>query len=166
MHTHIVQKNKKRGFGLIEIIVGSSILGTVMISAVFAINVIRKIETNTANIVRANYLLLETVDIAKILRDNSWTTNIAPLTLNTPYYLVWDSGAWEATTDVSIIDGRFYRTISFDAVNRDAGSADIVTTGGLNDTGTRLITASVAWFNRSGTTTKTFKTYMMDLHAN
>lgn len=155
---------QKKGFGMVEILVGSAILLTVIIASVGVISQIRDLERRTTSVIRANYLLLEGIDVAKILRDNGWTSNVTTLSLDTPYYLVWSSSAWGATTVLSVIDGFFYRTISFSAVYRD-GSDNIATSGTL-DAGTLLITSSVSWWFDGATTTKTFQTYITDLYGN
>jgi len=149
---------------MVEIVVGSAIIASVLASAVFTVNKVSELNRRTTNVIRGNYLLLEGIDVVKIFRDTSWTTEIDTLTLNTPYYLVWDSNSWLATTTTSVIDGLFYRTISFDSVNRD-GNDDIATVGVL-DTGTLQLTSTVAWKYRGSTTTKTFETYITDLYAN
>lgn len=153
-----------RGVSIIEIVIGSGILATVLFAAAGAINQVRALERTTTHIIRANYLLLEGTDVIKIFRDTSWTSEIATLTQSIPYYLVWDSSSWISTTTVSIIDGLFYRTIQVDPVNRDGN--DNIAVAGTLDTGTLKVTASVSWLERSGTSTKEFETYITDLYAN
>ena len=159
-----IYKKRNKGFSVIEIIIGSAILATVLYSAASAINQIRKLERSTTHIIRSNYLLLESVDVAKIFRDTSWSAEIATLTQGISYYLIWDSSSWYATTTESVIDGLFYRTIQFDPVKRD-GNDNIATTGSV-DIGTLKITANVSWLEQSGTSTRSFETYITDLYAN
>jgi len=159
-------KKGNRGISLVEIVIGSAIMAIVLFSAASAINQIRILERSTTHIIRANYLLLEGVDVAKIFRDTSWTTEIVTLTQGVPYYLVWDSSSWKATTTESVIDGLFYRTIQLDQVKRDGD--DNISVGGVGsvDPGTLKITASVSWLERSATSTRSFETYVTDLFAN
>ena len=56
------------------------------------------------------------------------------------------------------------RDAQVNSVNRDIND-DISTTGTL-DPGTLKITSEVSWFDRGGTTTKVFETYITDLYAN
>ena len=158
------KQSKKNGYGLVEIVVGSAIIATVLASAVFAVTEIRRLDERTTFTIRANYLLLEAVDVIKIFRDNSWTTEVATLSLDTPYYLVWESSTWNATTSQNVIDGTFYRTVTLSAVNRD-GNDNIASVGTL-DTGTLKVTATAAWSFANSTTTKTFETYVTDLYGN
>jgi len=149
-----------RGVSVIEIVIGSAILASVLFSAATAINQIRKLERTTTHVIRVNYLLLEGIDVAKILRDISWSAGIATLTEGVPHYLIWNSSSWYATTTESVIDGLFYRTIQLDPINRD-GNDNIATIGAL-DTGTLKITSTVSWLETSGTSTRSFETYITD----
>ena len=65
---------------------------------------------------------------------------------------------------MSVIDGNFYRTISFSSVNRDVND-DIATIGAL-DSGTLKVTSSVSWSYKNSTSTKIFETYITDLYGN
>lgn len=160
-----MQKRKKKfGYGMVEIVVGSAIIASVLVATVTAVNEIRQLDVRTTKLIRANYLLLEGIDVVKILRDTSWSSEIATLSLGTPHYLTWDSVSWGASTSVSVIDGNFYRTISFSSVNRDVND-DIATIGAL-DAGTLKVTSSVSWSYRNSTSTKIFETYITDLYGN
>jgi hypothetical protein len=157
-------KNKKLGVSLVEIVIGSAVLTSVFFAAAGAVNQIRFLERETTHIIRANYLLLEGIDVVKIFRDTGWSSEIATLSLNTPYYLLWDSGAWTSTTTEIAIDGVFYRTVELDSVERD-GNDNIADSGTL-DPGTLELTSTVSWLGSSGTTTRSFETYITNLYAN
>ena len=154
----------KRGVSLIEIVIGASIMASVMYAAAGAINQVRNLERSTTHIIRANYLLLEGVDVVKIFRDTSWTSEISTLTTATPYYIVWGSSSWTATTTESVIDGLYYRTIQVDSVSRDVD--DNISAVGVLDPGTLKVISSVSWLDRSGTSTRMFETYITNLYAN
>lgn len=154
----------KRGVGLIEIVIGVAIFSTIIISVFQYIGRAKIVAGRTGDIIRSNYLLLEAVDVVKIFRDNGWSSNIVAMTTGTKYYLEWDGGNWKAITTVSIIDGKYYRSVQLDNILRD-GNDNISSTGVL-DPGTRKLTSIVTWLSRTGTTTKIFETYITDLYTN
>jgi hypothetical protein len=96
--------------------------------------------TNTERIQIA-LLLEEGSEIVGFLRDTSWTTYIAPLSLNTPYYLAWTGSAYQATTTSSVINSRFTRTATLSSVIRDAN--DNIAASGVADTKTKKVTLRV-----------------------
>ena len=94
------------------------------------------------------------------------TPNIAPLALDTDYWLNFSGGVWALTaTPRPFIDGRFDRRVRVSAVLRDA-SDDIVPTGGTTDINSKRITVSVAWLERGTTATSAVSTYIMNLFNN
>ena len=149
---------------MIEVAIGASLLSIAIFTAFSFFRVLIPLDARTESTIRSDYLLLEAVDVVKIFRDTSWTTHIASLTTGTPYYLIWDSGDWEATTTVSVIDGVYYRTVQLDPVLRDA--SDDISTSGTTDAGTLKLTAEVSWLTREGTTTRAVEAYVFDIYAN
>jgi hypothetical protein len=113
--------------------------------------------------VQAAYLAEEGVEVMRYLRDASWTQNIAPLSLNTPYGLAM-SNAW-VTNSTSTWIGGFNRIVTLASVERDAES-DIVASGGTIDPNIKLVSVSVSWPQHGATTTKTVATYLTNLHSN
>jgi hypothetical protein len=110
-------------------------------------------------------LLDEGAEALRLMRDDGWTTNIASLTVDTPYRLAWNN-AWTATTSTALIDNYFDRTFTLSSVSRDASSYDIVSSGGTADTNTKKATVSVSWNDGSGTTTKSVELYLYNRFAN
>jgi len=100
--------------------------------------------------------------VMRFLRDSSWSANIAPLSLDVDYGLVFDAGVWQVTADNIWVDNTFERTITLSTVYRDS-SGDIVSLGGTLDPDTLLLVSNVSWSNRGATTTKSISTYLTNL---
>ena len=115
--------------------------------------------------VQAAYLQEEGMDAVRILRDDSWTNNIASQTPGVAFYLTFDGTTWKSTTTNTFIDTVFMRTATLDSVYRN-GSQDIVSSGGNLDANTRKVTVSVSWADRGATTTQTLATYLTNLFNN
>jgi hypothetical protein len=151
----------KRGFGLIEIIVGGAVLATSLmgISAYYQQSL--RVSRSTAQLTQASFLLEEGLEAAKSFRDASWTNISTPAT-GSMYYLAFNGTNWATSTTNTYIDGFFERTVTFSDVYRD-GSDDIVSVGGTLDTGTRKVAVSVSWRDNAATTTRTISTYITNI---
>ncbi|HEY4506386.1 MAG TPA: hypothetical protein VJJ24_02995 [Candidatus Paceibacterota bacterium] len=139
---------RNMGFGLIEIIVGATIIS---VSFFVLLGVTRNalvLSRETSRSIRAAFLMEEGLEAVRILRDRSWATEIASLTVDTEYNLYFNGTTWVSTTTPEVIDGIFTRTFVVRNVNRDA-SDDIAETGTL-DPGTRKIEVDVAWTSARG----------------
>ena len=99
--------------------------------------------------------------MAKIFRDTSWTNISAPVT-GSSYYLTFNGTSWATSTTNTYIDGVFERKIVLSDVYRDAND-DIVSSGGVLDTGTRKATVTVSWYEKTATTTKSISTYLTNI---
>lgn len=155
-----------RGFGLIEVVVGVALISSAFVAlagiARFSLGVI-----DQANLkLRAAFLLSEGIEAVKIIRDESWAANIAPLANGTIYYLSYASGAWDiAISPPAKIDDLFERTVVFNEVRRDS-SDNIVLSGGSADPKTRRVTVTLAWSYLGRTYTESISTYITDLFDN
>ena len=158
-------KNKQNGFSLLEIVIGVGIIA-ISIFSLMAVSVLsfKVIEENTKNI-QAAFLLEEGVEALKVLRDSSWTNNIAPLSGGADYYLDFSNGSWQATSSNIYIDDVFERKFTLENVNRDTND-DIVSSGGTLDPDTKKLSLFVSWYGRNGTTTQSISTYITNLFGN
>ena len=150
-----------RGFGLTEIIIGSAILTTSLLSISLYYQQSIKVSRSTAQVAQASLLLEEGLEVAKFFRYTSWINVSAPAT-GTTYFISFNGTNWATSTTNVFIDGMFERTIRFDDVYRD-GNDDIVSLGGTLDTGTRKVTATVSWRDRTATTTRVIETYITNI---
>lgn len=106
----------------------------------------------------------EGMEVVRHLRDESWSLNIAPLSLATTYYLTNTSGQWSITTsDPGLLENKFKRTVVFYEVFRDAND-DITQTGGTSDPKTRKVVVSVSWDNDKKKVS--VSSYITDLFGN
>ena len=152
---------KSKGFGLIEIIIGSAILTISLIAISTYFQKSLQLSQDSGKTVQAGFLLEEGVEVVKFFRDTSWV-NISSLTAGSSYYLQFDGSKWATTSSNVFVDGIFERKFVIDNVSRDAND-DIVSSGGTNDSDTKTVTVSVSWFTRNSTTTKSISTYITNI---
>ncbi len=153
----------KKGFTLLEILVGVSIITSSFMGILTVFDRLTKASRQMVELNQANFLLEEGLEVARIWRDNSWT-NLSNWPDGTEYYLTWMGSGWATSTVNTFLDNKFERKVEVSAVSRD-GSDDIIPPGGgggTDDPGTKLVTMSVAWWNGVATTTKSASTYLTD----
>ncbi len=157
------------GFTLIEIVLASGILSTFMVSIALYYKKILDVSEDTTRHIQSGFLLEEGLEAVKLMRDLSWSTNIAPLSTTTTYYLYWTGTTWTSTTTSVVIENVFTRTFTLGDVYRDAFD-NIVATQALGTFGTssKKIIFNVVWQSKGGrvTKTKTAETYIMNLFSN
>ncbi len=158
-----IPSSTRRGFGMIEMIIGSAILSVSLLGISSFFEVTLKTNSATQISIKGDYLLEEGVEAVKLLRDAGYANNISALGTSTPHHLVWNGTSWATTTANVFIDGLFERSFTVTNVTRDVND-DIAT--GVNDPDTRLITVSVAWNAHGATTTRSIATYIMDIFNN
>jgi len=154
----------KSGLGLLEAVVGVSVMSFIVFSLMLVLQMSNKIITETSKSAQASFLLEEGMEAVKIIRDTSWQNNINPLSVNTDYYFNFDGTTWKSTTTNVYIDGFFERKFKLESVYRNVGD-DIAVSGTL-DSGSKKTTVSVSWRDRNGTTTKSLSSYITNLFNN
>ena len=152
----------KKGFTLLEILIGASIITASFLGVLTVFDRLTKASQQMMDLTQAYFLLEEGLEVARIWRDNSWI-NLGDWSNGAEYYLIWTNGQWATSTVNTFLDGKFERKIKLNSVQRDSSSDDIVISGGTDDPGTKLITATVAWRADNATTTKIISTYLTDL---
>ncbi|MEK7088992.1 MAG: hypothetical protein AAB913_02590 [Patescibacteria group bacterium] len=152
---------KTGGFMIIEVVIVASII---IVSILTAMSVTQKaiyVSRQALHTSQAAFLLEEGAETVRIIRDNAWS-NISALNVGTDYYSVF-SGSWTLSATPSTV-GIFTRTINIANVNRDASTEDI-TSSGVNDTGTKLITITVSWTEGGIVVNKTLSFYIMNIFS-
>lgn len=149
------------GLTLVEVLIAAAIILVAVMSLLGVHSFYLRSALENGAVVKAVHLAEEGIEAMRYLRDVSWSQNIAPLTNGVPYGLAFNT-AW-ATDSTSMVVGKFYRTVTFSSVERDAQS-DIVSSGGVVDPNTKLVTVSVSWLTQGATTTKTVMTYLTNIH--
>ncbi len=142
-------QKKCLGFSVTEIVIGAAIIAVVVTGVATAWQFYLKLAGQSTRMTQADLLIEEAGEALQYIRDKGWDANIAPLALNTSYYLVWDGSDYVLTTTPTIINNAYTRIISLRSVNRDASSN--ISSSGTNDPGTRLATISI--YPNSSTTT-------------
>ena len=137
------KKDLQNGLSVIEIIVGSAILLTVITSITTLLIFYVSLEYKTSLKTSAAILLEEGSEAVQIMRDSNWTENIASLSNNVDYFLYWNGIEYKATTTPSLINEKFYRTITLSNIER-AGDDSIVQNGfGTIDDKTKKVTIKI-----------------------
>lgn len=148
------------GFGLVEIVVITAVVTAAFASFLEAgILAARLMRTEKENL-EATLLAQESMEAARSLRDESWNNNIAALSNSVSYYPVLENSKWKlATVSPGPINNKYTRYVVFNDVYRDA--QDRITPSGTLDSGTKKLTARVAW----GSKQKELVTYLTDFQG-
>lgn len=156
----------RRGFGLIETVVGAAIVSVVLFGLAEVGQFTFRL-TDEANFkIRASYLAEEGLEAARTMRDGGWSENIAPRALDTDYFFNFAGGQWQmGLAPVPPVDNVFGRRIRFSAVYRGAED-DIVSSGGALDPNAKKVTVDAWWSNRGRAATTTISTYLTNLFNN
>jgi prepilin-type N-terminal cleavage/methylation domain-containing protein len=164
-------KNKKSvttGFGMIEVIVVVAIIAIAFTALFDVFSYYLRVQFANTRIVKASFLLEEGLEVVRLLRDTSWSSNIGNTTVGTNYYLYWTGSAWQSTTTLQTVDTLYARKIVFSNAYRD-GTDRLVHSGGTLDSNTRGYTVTVTWptnLTSSGTTSRQISSYITNMFTN
>ena len=159
-------KSVMKGFTLVEVVLVASIFSMFVVSLFGYYQKVLEVSKETTRYIHSGFLLEEGVEAMKLLRDESWSSRIAPLSTTTTYYLYWTGSMWSATTTLATIENTFTRTVTVTDVKRDA--SDNIATVGTYDGGTKKVRVSVSWIKKGKTipTTELIETYITNLFNN
>jgi Tfp pilus assembly protein PilV len=149
------------GFLMVEVVIVTSIIVVAVLAFMAVAQKSIYLSRQSLHTAQAVFLLEEGAEATRIVRDNDWST-ITGLTAGSTYSPTFSSNTWTLSPTQNMV-GIFTRTVSIANVSRDATSNDIVTSGGTNDTGTKLVTVTVSWPEGGTTITKTLSFYISDL---
>src|SRR3989344_5628647 len=148
-----MKKNSQNsGFMVVEILVAVSIIAVSVLATMAVAQKSVYVSRQALHSREAAFLLEEGAEAVRIARDNVWS-NISSLTIGTNYYPTFSGSTWTLSATASTV-GIFTRTVAFSNVNRDNSTKDIVSSGGTNDPGTKLVTVTVSWQEGGATVTK------------
>ena len=160
-----------RGFGLMEILVASAIISASLFALAGTAQLAFRVIAENSNRVQAEFLAEEGLEVVRILRDSSWSSNIPPLSSGISYYPVFSStsSTWMlASKDPGLIEGLFSRVAIFDDVYRRDSDDDIVASTSPDsntlDEGTKQVTSRVSW--QDDEKYVEFTTYITDMFSN
>ena len=152
---------------MMEIIVATSIIAVSVLACLIVAQKSISLSIRAVHNTEAAYLLEEGAESVKILRDNnSWANFTSFFSTSSVYCLARTVASWTTalpTTSPCTKVNNFTRTITATNVNRDATTGDIVSSGGVLDSGTKLITVTVGWLEGGIQITKTLKFYVSNL---
>ncbi len=159
--------NSCRGFGMVEIVIGSAILATTMLGISSLFQVTLKASRTTQSVLQASYLLEEGIEAVKILRDAGYANNILTLSTTWPTYLAWNSitSRWVATSVNTFIDAKYERVLTVADVKRDDVTHDISVLGNYTPD-TKQITMTVSWSEGGATSSRSISTYITNFFNN
>lgn len=166
----------KEGFGLIEVLVATAIIGVTFFALVGTARLASVAVEDSVLNTRASFLLEEGIEVSKLLRDTGWNEHFNKrFTVGQTYYPVFTAGSntWTLTaSNPGLIDGLFTRTMTFTGVCRATGTDDIVgpepcAGGNYSDPDARLVRATVSWARRGGMVrTQEAETYLINIFQN
>lgn len=151
--------SKQNGYGLIEIIVVTTIVIMVFLGVSECLNSFLKIALQNTNATEALFLARSSLEQARAVRDEGnegegdfdWV-NIPGLVPGDPYYFETNGASpakWVAQPGTKS-EGKYTIWITTSEVRRD-GNHDIVSSGGVGtDSNTLKITSNVSWSTASG----------------
>ena len=155
----------KRGVSLVEVVITVSVFLVVILGLVGSFTYAVKTSLENADKVKATFLAEEGLEAMRLLRDTSWSQNIAGHVSGSSFYLSFDGANWSSTSSSAYIDGTFDRKLTINDVYRNS-SEDIVSSGGTLDPNTKLVTAQVSWNYKGATSTRSLSTYLTNLFSN
>ena len=155
-----------KGISVIEIIIGASIIAITFVLTISVYSSLLKLSGEALPRIQGAMIADEGVQALRSMRDDSFSSNIASLALDTPYYLVWSqaSSSFFATTTPVVIDNTFYRTFTLSNMYRD-GNQNIAPSGTLDFDG-RFADINVSFQKRNGTSTQVLQTYILNTFNN
>lgn len=146
----------------VEILVAASIITVSVLTATAVAQKSIFVSRQAFHTSQAAFLLEEGAEAVRIVRDNAWS-NISSLTLGVNYYPIFSGGIWTLSA-VANTSGIFTRTITIANVNRDNTTKDI-SSAGVDDPQTKLVTVTVFWSEGGTTVTKTLQFYIIDIFS-
>ena len=135
-----VPLSRTRGFSIVEIIIGAAIVAVVVTGIASAWQVYEKLVGQSVRLAQADLLTEEGAEALQYFRDKGWTANIAPLSVNTAYYIIWTGSDYAATTTPTATNG-FARVLTLSTVYRDASYN--IASSGTADPDTLLATLTI-----------------------
>ena len=152
---------------VVEVLVAASIITASILAAMAVAQKSMYVSSQAFHTTEAAFLLEEGAEVARIFRDNNtWVNFTTIFNTSSTYYIPITVSSWTSslpTIPSGNLVGIFTRTVTFANVNRNATTEDIVSSGGVFDNGTKLVTVTVSWLEGGTTITKTLKFYIMNI---
>jgi Tfp pilus assembly protein PilV len=154
-----------QGVGIVEVILMVAIVSVALMGLHQLMSYNFAVTSQGIFSTKAVLFAQEGVEAVRIMRNESWDTNIDPLVSGTVYYPILTGTTWSlTTTSPGSIDTIFDRQIVFEDVFRDVNN-DIASSGTL-DPNTKKVVITVSWAVSDNTRNITIPTYVTDLLDN
>lgn len=128
-----------RGQSLIEIIIVMAMSIVILPALLTGLVSSRQGKVQQAQRTQAVYLLNETVDAVRSVREKGW----APFAVNGTYHTATASGSWVLLSGSAAVNG-FTQQVVIGDVNRDS-SGTIASSGGTLDPSSKKVDVSISW---------------------
>ena len=153
------------GFGVIEILIVAAMVSVALVGFGEVARISLRLLQDEKAAMEASFLIQEGFEGVRALRDQSWDSNISNRPSGVNHFLASAGGSWTLGTAVQPnINGKYFRTLVFHSVNRDGN--DRVASIGVDDPGTRKLTITVSWKNRSATSSVSASGYLANFLQN
>lgn len=160
----------KKGFGILEIVIATAIIGTSLFAMVSVFMLSRNTMEYSIQKLKASYLAEEGIEVLRFKRDSSWSGNIFSLSAGTDYYLAFSTTTsnWAITsTPQPPIDDLYARSFRIENVSRDSlANIQNPYNSANDDPGTKKIIMSVIWNYKNSNKNISSETYMTNLFGN
>ncbi len=153
------------GFSLVEIVFAAAIISFSLISIIAITSQSVVFSHRSLNTYTAATLLEEGAEVARIVRDNNWTSVEALAPAKTYYPAFLDAAnTWVLSTDAKYgTVGVFTRTVTVAPAYRDKAGALAPT--GTADENARLVTVTVSWNENGKTEEKVLSLYLINIFS-
>ena len=128
---------EERGFSLIEILITSSVLITVVTGMVGALQLYMRLAAGDRDKAQAASLTQEASEALQLMRDIDWT-DIEALQEDTAYQLYWSGSVYTATTTDILLNDKYVRTFTLSTLYRD-GNDNVAESGTEDENGRRVL---------------------------
>lgn len=143
------------GFGVVEALIGVSILVTASIFVYFSMSLFLNTRAELLLKTQSLYLAEEGLEVLRYLRDEDWSVLGTELSTDTTYYLLAGSDEVGTTTVPEVIDGTFTRSFVLRDVYRDDVTTDVSAGGAGTSIDSDAKEVEMSVFYGTGTTTLT-----------
>lgn len=132
-------KNFQKGQSLVEIVLVIGLSAIILPALLTGLVSSRQGKAQQAQRTQAVYLLNETVDAVRSVREKGWAT----FSINGTYHTATSSGSWVLSPGPAVINGLTQEVVIGD-VNRDSNGA-IVLSGGTLDPSSKKVDILISW---------------------
>lgn len=159
----------RQGFGILEIVIASAIIGGTLFAMVSIFLLSRDAIIFSTQKLQASFIAEEGLEVLRFMRDSGWSGNIASLSPGTDYYFAFSTSTsnWSVNSSAQpTIENLFARSFKIENVSRDvSANIEAVYNAANDDPGTKKVTVKVDWSYKNKNQSVTAETYLTDLFA-